>query len=37
MNPLAPEAWKADLALWTAVVFVVLFAVLAEIRLGTVG
>jgi F-type H+-transporting ATPase subunit b len=29
LNPLSPEAWKTDLALWTAVVFLVLFAVLA--------
>ena len=28
MNPLAPSAWKLDLALWTAVVFVCLLAIL---------
>jgi F-type H+-transporting ATPase subunit b len=30
LNPLSPEAWKTDLALWTAVVFLVLMAVLAK-------
>ena len=28
MNPLAPSAWKLDLALWTAVVFLCLLAIL---------
>jgi F-type H+-transporting ATPase subunit b len=30
MNPLAPEAWQTDLALWTAVVFLCLLAILAK-------
>lgn len=28
INPLAPSAWKMDLALWTAVVFLLLLAIL---------
>jgi F-type H+-transporting ATPase subunit b len=28
LNPLAPSAWKADLSIWTAVVFLCLLAVL---------
>ena len=34
MNPLAPSAWKADLAIWTAVVFLVLLAVLWKFAWG---
>jgi F-type H+-transporting ATPase subunit b len=30
VNPLGPSAWKLDLALWTAVVFLVLVIVLAK-------
>ena len=30
INPLAPSAWKLDLALWTAVVFLCLVAVLGK-------
>jgi F-type H+-transporting ATPase subunit b len=30
MNPLGPSAWKLDPALWTAVVFLVLVAILAK-------
>jgi F-type H+-transporting ATPase subunit b len=30
MNPLGPSAWKLDLAIWTAVVFVCLLAVLGK-------
>jgi F-type H+-transporting ATPase subunit b len=30
INPLAPSAWKLDLALWTAVVFLCLLAILAR-------
>jgi F-type H+-transporting ATPase subunit b len=30
MNPLAPSEWKADLAIWTAVVFLVLFIILKK-------
>jgi len=34
MNPLAPSAWKADLAIWTAIVFLVLLAVLWKFAWG---
>jgi F-type H+-transporting ATPase subunit b len=34
MNPLAPSAWKADLAIWTAVVFLLLLAVLWKFAWG---
>jgi F-type H+-transporting ATPase subunit b len=30
MNPLAPSEWKTDMAIWTAVVFLLLFVVLAK-------
>jgi F-type H+-transporting ATPase subunit b len=30
INPLAPSAWKLDLALWTAVVFLCLLVILAK-------
>jgi F-type H+-transporting ATPase subunit b len=30
MNPLGPSAWKLDLAIWTAVVFVILVVVLGK-------
>jgi F-type H+-transporting ATPase subunit b len=30
INPVAPSAWKLDLALWTAVVFLLLMAVLTK-------
>ena len=34
MNPFAPSAWKTDLALWTAVVFLCLLAILAKYAWG---
>jgi F-type H+-transporting ATPase subunit b len=34
MNPFAPSAWKADLAIWTAVVFFCLLAILAKFAWG---
>jgi len=34
INPLAPSAWKADLAIWTAVVFLLLLAVLWKFAWG---
>jgi F-type H+-transporting ATPase subunit b len=34
INPLAPSAFKLDLALWTAVVFVLLFVVLSKFAWG---
>ena len=34
MNPLAPSAWKADLAIWTAVVFLLMLAVLWRFAWG---
>jgi F-type H+-transporting ATPase subunit b len=30
INPVAPSAWRADLAIWTAVVFLCLLAILAK-------
>ena len=30
MNPVGPSAWRADLAIWTAVVFLCLLAILAK-------
>lgn len=37
MNPLGPSAWKLDLALWTAVVFVCLAVVLWKFAWGPIG
>lgn len=37
MNPLGPSAWKLDLALWTAVVFVCLAVVLWRFAWGPIG
>ena len=37
MNPLGPSAWKLDLALWTAVVFVCLAAVLGKFAWGPIA
>ena len=34
MNPFAPSAWKTDLALWTAVVFLCLLAILAKFAIA---